>query len=129
MNLKLSGKPFPLMKSIILILSIMILAGFTKYRTENRKNSTLYSEYSRNMRNCKNSRNNLTCDISNATRLPGLSLLSKPEHLQSIIAGIVFDKMLKKIKGGRDTGLAHHLDHSPPLAIKCMKNIRAEMVN
>ena len=81
------------------------------------------------MRNCKNSRNNITCDISNATRVPGLSLVCKPEHLQPIIAGIVFDKMLKKIKGGRYIGLAHYLDHSPPLAMKVINNIRDETVN
>ena len=84
MNFKLSGKLFPLMKSIILIFGVMGLAGFTKYRRENRKNSTVNSEYSKNRRICKNSRNSLTCDISNATRGPSLNLLFKSEHLQPI---------------------------------------------
>ena len=63
MNLKLSGRPFPLMKRIILIFSIMTLASSTKYRRENRKNSTLNSEYSKNRKICKNSENSLTCNI------------------------------------------------------------------
>ena len=58
--------------------------GRKKYRRENRINNTVNSENSKNRRICKNSRNNLTCDLSNATRGPSLNMQFKSEHLQPI---------------------------------------------
>ena len=80
MKLKMSGNPFPLVKSIILIFCVMSSAGFAKYKKENSKNSTLNSEYSKNRRICKNSKNNLTSEISKAMQGPSLSL-QLTEHL------------------------------------------------
>ena len=67
MNLRPSGKPFPLLKRIILIFFIM-----SSTRSENySKNSTLNREYSKNSRNCKNSKNSPTYVIQE----PSLSLV------------------------------------------------------
>ena len=86
MNLRPSGKLFPLLKRIILIFFIMSSTGSEKYRGQNSKTSTLNREYSKNSKVCKNSRNSIT-DVAQG---PSLSL-RYTMHLKSKHYNILVD--------------------------------------